>query len=106
MNRPQQVKEIYREFRMMLGNQFPDRELLEGANLLIEISEEKEPVTLDELLKFEYQYKDTNVDVGIKDGGWNLLTKEGWWDEITDDQDVLSLEAKAKLKDYGLELAA
>ena len=49
---------------------------------------------------------DREVDEAMKDGGWQLSSNEGWWDQITDDQDVLSLEAKAQLKDYGLELAA
>ena len=34
------------------------------------------------------------------------MSDEGWWDQIADDQDVLSLQTRAQLKDYGLELEA
>ena len=33
----------------------------------------------------------------MKDGGWRLISDEGWWDQITDDQDMLSLQTRAQL---------
>jgi hypothetical protein len=106
MNRPQKIKKIYRELRMMLGNEYPDYELLKSANLLIEIYEDDEPITLDQLKSFGIQFKDREVDEAIKDGGWRLMSDEGWWDQVTDDQDMLSPQSRAQLKNYGLELAA
>ena len=35
MNRPQKIKKVYRELRMMLGDKFPAHELLESSALLI-----------------------------------------------------------------------
>ena len=46
------------------------------------------------------------VDEATKDGGWKFLSNEGWWDQVSDDQDLLSPQTRAQLKDYGLELAA
>ena len=106
MNRPQKIKKVYRELRMELGDEYLDYELLKSASLLIEIYEDDEPITLDQLKSFGIQFKDREVDEAIKDGGWQLSSNEGWWDQVTDDQDVLSLQSKAQLKNYGLELAA
>ena len=64
------------------------------------------PIALDQFDKFELQFKDATVDKATKDGGWKFLSNEGWWDQITDDQDVLSPQSRAQLKNYGLELAA
>jgi hypothetical protein len=106
MNRPKKIKEVYRELRMMLGDEYPDYELLKSASLLIEIYEDDEPITLVQLKSFGIQFKDREVDEAIKDGGWRLISDEGWWDQITDDQDMLSPQSRAQLKNYGLELVA
>ena len=106
MNRPQKIKKVYRELRMMLGDEYADYELLKSASLLIEIYEDDEPITLDQLKSFGIQFIDREVDEAIKDGGWKLISNEGWWDQVADDQDVLSPQTRAQLKNYGLELAA
>jgi hypothetical protein len=106
MNRPQKIKKVYRELRVELGDEYSDYELLKSANSLIELFADDEPITLEQLKNFGIYFKDREVDEVIKDGGWKLLSNEGWWDQITDDRDVLSLQSKAQLKNYGLELAA
>ena len=106
MNRPQKVKKIYSEFRMVLGKEYSDHELLKLANSLIELFADDEPITLDQLKKFDIYLNDREVDEAMKDGGWQLSSNEGWWEQITDDQDVLSPQSRAQLKSYGLELAA
>ena len=106
MNRPQKIKKVYRELRMMLGDEYADYELLKSANSLIELFADDEPITLDQLKSFGIYFKDREVDEAMKDGGWRLSSNEGWWDQITDDQDVLSPQSRAQLKNYGLELAA
>ena len=106
MNRPQKIKKVYRELRVELGDEYSDYELLKSANLLTELFADDEPITLDQLKRFGIQFKDREVDEAIKDGGWRLISNEGWWDQITDDQDVLSPQSRAQLKNYGLELAA
>jgi hypothetical protein len=106
MNRPQKIKKVYSEFRMKLGDEYSDCELLKSANLLTELFADDEPITLDQLKSFGIYYKDREVDEAMKDGGWRLSSNEGWWDQIIDDQDVLSPQSKAQLKNYGLELAA
>ena len=106
MNRPQKIKKIYHELRMILGDEYPDYELLKSVSLLIEFYEDDEPVNLDQLKSFWIQFKEREVDEAIKDGRWRLISEEGWWDQIADDQDVLSLQTRAQLKDYGLELEA
>jgi len=97
MNRPQKIKKIYHELRMILGYEYPDYELLKLASLLIEIYEDDEPINLDQLKSFWIQFEEREVDEAIKDGGWRLISDEGWWDQITDDQDVLSLQTRAQL---------
>ena len=97
MNRPQKIKKIYHELRMVLGDEYPDYELLESTSLLIEIYEDDEPINLDQLKSFGIQFKEREVDEAIKDGGWRLISDEGWWDQITDDQDMLSLQTRAQL---------
>jgi len=79
---------------------------LKSASLLIEIYEDDKPINLDQLKSFEIQFKEREVAEATKDGGWRLISDEGWWDQITDDQDVLSLQTRAQLINYGLELAA
>lgn len=106
MNRPQKIKKVYCELRMELGDEYSDYELLKSANLLIELFADDEPITLDQLKSFGIYFKDREVDEAMKDGGWRLSSNEGWWDQITDDQDVLSPQSRAQLKNYGLELAA
>ena len=78
MNRPQKIKKIYRELRMMLGDEYPDYELLKSASLLIEIYEDDEPINLDQLKSFWIQFEEREVDEAIKDGGWRLISGEGW----------------------------
>ena len=73
---------------------------------MIEIYEDDKPINLDQLKSFGIQFKEREVDEAIKDGGWRLMSDEGWWDQIADDQDVLSLQTRAQLINYGLELAA
>jgi len=34
------------------------------------------------------------------------MSDEGWWDQIADDQDVLSLQTRTQLINCGLELTA
>ena len=106
MNRPQKIKEVYRELRMVLGNEYPDHELFKSASLLIEVLSDDTPIALDQFDKFELKFKDTTVDEATKDGGWKYLSNEGWWDQVSDDQDLLSPQTRAQLKDYGLEVAA
>ena len=106
MNRPQKIKEVYRELRMVLGNEYPDHELFKSASLLIEVLSDDTPIDLDQFDKFELKLKDTTVDEATKGGGWKYLSKEGWWDQVSDDQDLLSPQTRAQLKDYGLELEA
>jgi|TARA_B110000467_G_C18089415_1_gene351042 hypothetical protein len=106
MNRPQKIKEVYRELRMVLGNEYPDHELFKSASLLIEVLSDDTPIPLDQFDKFELKLKDTTVDEATKDGGWKYLSNEGWWDQVSDDQDLLSPQTRAQLKDYGLEVAA
>ena len=106
MNRPQKIKEVYRELRMVLGDEYPDHELFKSASLLIEVLSDDKPIALDQFDKFELQFKDATVDEPTKDGGWKFLSNEEWWDQVSDDQDLLSPQTRAQLKDYGLELAA
>jgi hypothetical protein len=106
MNRPQKIKEVYRELRMVLRSEYPDHELFKSASLLIEVLSDDTPIPLDQFDKFELKLKDTTVDEATKDGGWKYLSNEGWWDQVSDDQDLLSPQTRAQLKDYGLEVAA
>ena len=106
MNRPQKIKEVYRELRMVLGNEYLDHELFKSASLLIEVLSDDTPIALDQFDKFELKLKDTTVDEATKDGGWKYLSNEGWWDQVSDDQDLLSPQTRAQLKDYGLGVAA
>jgi hypothetical protein len=43
---------------MVLGDEYPDYELLKSASLLIEIYEDDEPINLDQLKIFEIQFKE------------------------------------------------
>jgi hypothetical protein len=106
VNRPQKIKEVYRELRMVLGDEYSDHELFKSASLLIEFLSDVKPIDLDQFEKFEFQFKDETVDEPTKDGGWKFLSSEGWWDQVSDDQDLLSPQSRAQLKDYGLEIAA
>ena len=56
MNHPQKIKKIYHELRMVLGDEYPDYELLKSASLLIEIYEDDEPINLDQLKSFGIQF--------------------------------------------------
>ena len=58
MNRPQKIKKIYHELRMILGYEYLDYELLKSTSLLIEIYENDEPINLDQLKSFEIQFKE------------------------------------------------
>ena len=78
MNRPQKIKKIYHQIRMILGDEYPDYELLKSASLLIEIYEDDEPINLDQLKSFGFKFKDSEIDEPIKDGGWRLISGEGW----------------------------
>ena len=106
MNRPQKVKEVYRELRMMLGEEFPAHELLESAALLVEIVGDDNKITASQLQDFWVPIKEQAVDEAIADGGWKILSHENWWNQILDEEDVLSVRAKEQLKNYGLEIAA
>ena len=63
---------------MVLGDEYPDYELLKSASLLIEIYEDDKPINLDQLKIFGIQFKESAVDEAIKDGGWRLISDEGW----------------------------
>jgi len=52
MNRPQKIKKIYHELRMLLGNEYPDYMLLKSVSLLIEIYEYDKPINLDQVKSF------------------------------------------------------
>ena len=78
MNRPQNIKKIYHEIRMILGDEYPDYELLKLSILLIEIYEDDEPINLDQLKSFGIKFKYREVDEPIEDGGWRLISDEGW----------------------------
>ena len=52
MNRPQKIKKIYHQIRMILGDEYPDYELLKLSILLIEIYEYDKPINLDQLKSF------------------------------------------------------
>ena len=78
MNRPQKIKKIYHELRMMLGDEYPDYELLKSASLLIEIYEDDKPINLDQLKSFEIEFKEREVAEATKDGGCRLISDEGW----------------------------
>ena len=45
MNHPQKFNQIYRELRMMLGDEIPAQELFSSAAKLVEIVEEDDPAT-------------------------------------------------------------
>ena len=78
MNRPQEIKKIYHELRMLLGDEYPDYELFKSASQLIEIYEDDKPINLDQLKSFEIQFKEREVAEATKDGGWRLISDEGW----------------------------
>ena len=77
MNRPQKIKEVYRELRMVLGDEYPGHELFKSASLLIEVLSDDKPIALDQFDKFELQFKDATIDEATKDGGWKFLSNEG-----------------------------
>ena len=52
MNRPQKIKEVYRELRMVLRSEYPDHELFKSASLLIEVLSDDTPIALDQFDKF------------------------------------------------------
>ena len=78
MNHPQKIKKIYHELRMVLGDEYLDYELLKSASLLIEIYEDDKPINLDQLKSFEIEFKEREVAEATKDGGWRLISDEGW----------------------------
>ena len=106
MNRPQKVKKIYRELRMMLGDEFPAQELLESAALLIEVVEDDYSMTVDQLQDFFIPFREKGVDEVIANDGWKVLSSEDWWRQQIGEDDVMSVQARGQLKNYGLEIAA
>ena len=106
MNRPQKIKKVYRELRMELGDEFPAHELLESAALLIGIIEADGLITADQMEDFWVPIKEIAVDEAISDDGWNILTHESWWDQMLDEDDVLTAQERAQLNDYGVGVAA
>ena len=56
MNRPQKIKEVYRELRMVLGDEYSDHELFKSASLLIEVLSDDIPIGLDQFEKFERKH--------------------------------------------------
>jgi hypothetical protein len=106
MNRPQKVKKIYSELRLMLGDEYSPQELLESAALLIEVVEDDYSMTFDKLQDFYVPFKEKSVDEIIATDGWNVLSTEDWWRQKEDEDDELSLQSRLQLKNYGLEMAA
>ena len=106
MNRPQKIKEIYRELRMMLGEKFPAHELLESATLLVEVVEDDYSMTADRLQDFWIPFREKSVDEVIANDGWKVLSNEDWWRQQIGEDDVMSVHARMQLKNYGLEIAA
>jgi hypothetical protein len=106
MNRPQKVKEIYSELRLMLGDKYSPQELLESAALLIEVVEDDYSMTFDKLQDFYVPFKEKSVDEIIATDGWNVLSNEDWWRQKEGEDDALSLQSRMQLKNYGLEVAA
>ena len=78
MNHPQKNKKIYHELRMVLVDEYPDYQLLKPESLLIEIYEDDKPINLDQLKSFGIQFKEREVAEATKDGGWRLISDEGW----------------------------
>jgi hypothetical protein len=106
MNLPQKVKEIYRELRMMLGDEFPAQELLESAALLVEVVEDNYSMTAYRLQDFWVPFTEKSVDEVIANDGWKVLSNEDWWRQQIGEDDVMSVQARMQLKNYGLEIAA
>jgi hypothetical protein len=106
MNRPQKVKEIYNELRLMLGDEYSPQELLESAALLIEVVEDDYSMTFDKLQDFYIPFNEKAVDEIIATDGWKVLSNEDWWRQKEGEDDVLSVQARIQLKNYGLEMAA
>ena len=100
MNRPQKIKQIYRELQMMLGDEFPAHELLESAALLIAIVEDDNPSPVSRPKDPWVPFDEWAVDKVFAEGGWLLLSLEDWWRQRLGEDDVMSLQAKMQLKDY------
>lgn len=104
MNRPQKVKEVYQELRMMLGDEYPAHELLGSAALLIEVIEEDDSKPEKKRQEPWVQIYVKPIDKIIAEDSWKNLSHEYWWLQKIGEDDVMSLQAQSQLKDHGLEI--
>ena len=106
MNRSQKVKQVYRELREAVGEEFPAIELLQTAAQLVEIVNDDGPITGARLQGSRPIFDEKPVDQIMADGGWRVLAREGNWINEIDGDDTLSVCAREQLNNYGMEMAA
>ena len=106
MKRPQKVKQVYQELRMMLGDEYPAHELLESAALLIEVMEEDNSKPAKRKQDAWVPIYEKPLEKVFTDDRWKNLSCEEWWRQKIGEDDVMSLQARLQLKNYGLEMAA
>jgi hypothetical protein len=100
MSHLKKTNQIYIEIRNFFGGAMPAYKLLKSAALLIEIAENKNPITAGQMRDFWVPYTEKGVDEAMADGGWTLLSREDSWLPWGSETEVSEPHARIILKDY------
>ena len=74
MSRPSQIRRVVAELRAVLGPEYPFRDLLRLAAIIVRAH--REPEVLDEGGYVRSAFFAIEVDLALQDGGWKVLDFE------------------------------
>jgi len=90
----------------MVGDEFLAQELLRSAALLVEIVENDDVPINSRGQNRSYSLYENLPDEVMAEDGWKILATEEWWIQKLGEDDIMSLQSKMCLKEYGLKVAA
>ena len=91
MNRSKKTKQVYLELRNVLGDAFPAHRLLQSAARAVEITEEKAPITADQMAGFWEPIIGKGVDEEIKKNCAAFYPQEDWWIHYANKEQIKGL---------------
>lgn len=100
MNRSAQVREVYAELRLSLGNRFTTSETLEAAMSLVELfsTDEDNGAPRFELRLGGLPFHQWALDVALADGGWRVLEQELFQSRVIEEQEEWEMAAHQGFK--------
>jgi hypothetical protein len=87
MNRPTQIRDVFRELRAVLGSGVSAREILECAALIVDVASDPAKEPEYDTVEGRLPFSQWALDMAIADGGWRVLYHETDLSQETEDEE-------------------